>query len=173
MPVEGRVVIGADYPEALTDFFLTFLRISPATLRTLVEALKSLGESRSSVESIKEMIKAINRKDPERQDLESLATCNVLPIRRQVFGSITLGNLQETFAIIDNTKLSAIFQDHVDLLDFSLEEVHELAPFLGGLGLQSKYLSRLYTTQTSCDENGTADEILTRKFTDRAYEILR
>ena len=174
MPVEGRVVIGADYPEALTDFFLTFLRISPATLRTLVEALKSLGESRSSVESIKEMIKAINRKDPERQDLESLATCNVLPIRRHVsHGSITLGNLQETFAIIDNTKLSAIFQDHADLLDFSLEEVHELAPFLGGLGLQSKYLSRLYTTQTSCDENGTADERLTRKFTDRAYEILR
>ena len=174
MLVEGMAVIGADYPEGPTDFFLTCLRISPASLPTLVEALCSLGERRSSVESIKEMIKAINRKDPTRQDLESLATCNVLPIRRHVsHGNVTLGNLQETFAIIDNTKFSAIFRDHVDLLDFSLEEVHELAPFLEGLGLQSKYLSRLCTTQTACDEDGMIDETLTREFTDRAYEILR
>jgi hypothetical protein len=174
VPVEGMAVIGADYPEVLTDFFLTCLRISPASISTLVEALCSLGERQSSVESIKEMIKAINGKDPTRQDLEPLATCNVLPIRRHVsHGNITLGNLQETFAIIDNTKLSAIFRDHVNLLDFSLEEFHELAPFLEGLGLQSKYLSRLCTTQTVCDEDGMIDEMLTREFTDRAYEILR
>jgi len=167
-------VIGADYPQGLTEFFLTSLRISPATLATLVEALRALGERSSSVVSVKEIIKAINKEGPERHDLESLATGLVLPIRRHLQnGSITLGNLQETFAIIDNTKLSAIFQDHVDLLDFSLEEVHELAPFLEGLGLQIKYLSRICTTQTACDEDGTVNESLTLDFTDRAYEILR
>jgi hypothetical protein len=174
VPVEGMAIIGADYTEGLRDFFLTYLRISPASLSTLVGALRSLGERRSSVESIKEMIKAINKMDPTRQDLEPLTTCNVLPIRRHVSrGNITLGNLQETFAIINNTKFSTIFRDHVDLLDFSLEDVHELAPFLEGLGLQSKYLSRLCTTQTACDEDGMIDDRLTREFTDRAFEILR
>ncbi|RFU34079.1 hypothetical protein B7463_g2224, partial [Scytalidium lignicola] len=174
VPIEGMAVIGTDYPEGLTDFFLTHLRISPASLPTLVEALRTLGERRSSVESIKEMIKAINRMDPTRQDLEPLATCNVLPIRRHASrGNIALGNFWETFAIIDNTKLSAIFWEHVDLLDFSLEEVHEMAPFLEGLGLQTKYLSRLCTIQTASGEDGVIDERLTREFTDRAYEILR
>ena len=174
MPIEGVAVISAEYPEELVDFFRERLRISPATLPTLVKALCSLGERRSSAESVKEMIKAINREGLTRQDLESLATYNVLPIRRHAsHGNINLGNLQETFAIIDNTKFSAIFRNIVDFLDFSLEEVHELAPFLEGLGLQSKYLSQLCTTQTSCDEDGMIDRKLTREFTDRAYEILR
>jgi hypothetical protein len=174
VPVPGMAVIGAEYPEELVDFFCERLRISPATLPTLVRALCCLGERRSSVESVKEMIKAINREGLTQQDLESLATYNVLPIRRHgLHGNINLGSLQDTFAIIDNTKLSAIFRDHVDLLDFSLEETHELAPFLKGLGLQSKYLSRLCATQTTCREDGTIAGRLTREFTDRAYGILR
>ncbi|KFZ02938.1 hypothetical protein V502_11372 [Pseudogymnoascus sp. VKM F-4520 (FW-2644)] len=173
VPVEGMSVIGTDYPEVPADFFLECLRIPPASLTTLVRELCSLGERRSSVESIKEMIKAINGMNPTRQVLESLATCYILPIRRHTSGNINLGHLQETFAIIDTTKLLAIFQGHVDVLDFSLEEVHELAPFLEGLGLQCKYLSRLCTTQTACREDGMVAGRLTREFTDRAYEILR
>ena len=174
MPVQGMAVIGAEYPEGLVDFFCERLRISPATLPTLVKALCFLGEKRSPVESVKDMIKAINREGLTPQDLESLATYNVLPIRRHgLQGNINLGGLQQNFAIIDNTKLSAIFQDYVDLLDFSLEEVHELAPFLEGLGLQSKYLSRLCTTQTTCREDGMIAGRLTQEFTDRAYGILR
>lgn len=173
MPIEGMAVIGTNYPEVPTDFFLERLRISPASLTTLVRELCSLGERRSSIESIKKMIKAINRMNPTRQALESLATCYILPIRRHASGNIKLGHIQETFAIIDTTKLLAIFRDHVDVLDFSLEEVHELAPFLEGLGVQYKYLSRLCTTQTACREDGIIAGRLTREFTDRAYEILR
>ncbi|OBT74408.1 hypothetical protein VF21_06830 [Pseudogymnoascus sp. 05NY08] len=135
--------------------------------------LRSLGERRSSTESIKKMIKAINTMNPTRQALESLGTCHILPIRRHASGNVKLGHIQETFAIIDTTKLLAIFRDHVDVLDFSLEEVHELAPFLEGLGVQYKYLSRLCTAQTACREDGIIAGRLTREFTDRAYEILR
>jgi hypothetical protein len=174
VPVPDMVVIGSEYPEELRDFFLMRLKISPASLPTLVEALCSLSRSGSSLRCIKQMIKAINRKKPTQQDLEPLTTFNFLPIKRHTPpNNVTLGNLQETFAVVDNLKFLAIFEAHVDLLDFSLEEVHELTLFLQGLQMTNRYLSEIYTTQTACSGSAIIDERLTSDLRTRAYDILR
>jgi hypothetical protein len=168
------VVTGSEYPEELKDFFIIHLAISPASLPTLVDGLCSLSRNGSSISSIKQMIKAINRKEPTLEDLEPLTICTFLPIKRHTSpNTVTLGNLQETFAIVDNLKYSAIFETHVDFLDFCLEEVLELTPFLQNFQLTSKYLSKIYTTQTACGENSIVDKRLTSEFRDRAYDILR
>ncbi|EPE32824.1 ATPase of HSP90 chaperone/DNA topoisomerase II/histidine kinase [Glarea lozoyensis ATCC 20868] len=174
LPIPDMVVIGSEYPDTLKDFFLMRLKISPASLPTLIEALVARSRNGSSLADIKQTIKAINRMKPTWKDLQVLRAYGFLPIRRHSEdGNVTLGNLFETFAVIDNTKISAIFNDHVDMLDFSLEEVLELEPFLHGLGLKSKYLSRIYTTDTDCGEGSTMDDKLTDNFMDIAYDILR
>jgi hypothetical protein len=168
------VVIGTEYSEALKDFFLMRLEISPASLPTLIEALISRSSNGSSVTDIKQTIKAINRMKPTREDLQVLRACSFLPIKRHSeAGNVTLGSLLETFAVIDNVKIFAIFEEHVDISDFSLEEVLELEPFLHGLGLKSKYLSRIYITETACGEGSVADQELTSNFRERAHDILR
>ncbi|KAF4634009.1 hypothetical protein G7Y89_g4107 [Cudoniella acicularis] len=175
VPIDGKAIIGNDYPEELRgDFFLGRLRISPASLATLVEGLRILNGRHNSVANIKQTIRAINSMNPQQVDLASLSNCNILPTGGPGFGgSVQLRNCQDTFAIIDRVKLTGVFRDHVELLAFSLEEVCEFEPFLRALGLNRKFLSQLCTEQTACNEGGTVDEGLTAEFKDRAYHFLR
>jgi hypothetical protein len=121
------------------------------------------------------MIEAINAMNPKREDLTSLAKANVLPIRRT--GSASAGvcfqSCRSNFSIIDRTKLADIFRPYTGFLDFSLEEVQNLAPFLQALNLSNKYLSNLCTEKTACSDSGLLNEVLTEKFKNRAYYLLR
>lgn len=162
------------YPE-LRPFFQDRLRISGAVLSTLVEGLCSLANGQPSVPQIKEMIRAINDMDPRREDLTPLVSCNILPIRNVSHGvvSITLKSCASNFVINDRVQLSTIFTGHVGFLDYYLEEVRALTPFLHALNLSEKYLSSVCTEHTACDDSGDLDLVLTEKFKDRAYHLLR
>jgi hypothetical protein len=140
-----------------------------------VEGLCSLAQERPSINSIKEMIVAINAKDPKKDDLVSLAGVNFLPILRSGSsqGGIHFRNCQSNFGIIDRAKTAEIFKDRTGLLAFSLEEVRNLEPFLRALDLGNKYLSCLCTEMTACSDNGVLDIVRTEKFRDRAYYLLR
>lgn len=163
------------YPDELRTFFQDRLRISPVALGTLVEGLSSLAQGQPSVTAIKAMIWAINAMDPKESDLLPLVQHNILPVRITGHASagISLQNCRRNFTVIDRTKLADIFTGHVGLLDFSLEEVRQLEPFLQALDLGKKYLSRVCTEESACSDDGDLDEILTDKFKDRAYHLLR
>lgn len=175
VPVPGRAILHPFYSGSLVRFFQHRLRISPASLGTLVDGLHSLAQGQPSVHAIKRMIEAINTMDPKSEDLTSLAEANFLPIRRT--GSVSAGvcfqSCQSNFSIIDRTKLADIFRPYTGLLDFSLEEVQNFAPFLQALHLGNKYLSNLCTEETACSDSGVLDVVLTGKFKDRAYYLLR
>lgn len=162
------------YPEELKPFFQDRLRIAPASLRTLVEGLCSLAELRPLISDVKDMIWAINAMDPKESDLTPLMARNVLPVRRWGNSAgTTLQNCGNNFTVLDRTKLADIFREHVGFLDFSLEEVQQLDPFLQALGLSRKCLSRVCTEETACRDDGVIERALTEKFKDRAYHLLR
>lgn len=168
MQIDGKAIISRSYPEELRTFFLERLRISPASLSTLVEELHSLANRQPSlsVSRVKEMIWAINKMEPEQGDLDILITSEILPVRRP--GSASNSN----FAIIDRTKLAEIFDGHATFLDFTLEEVHQLYPFLHALDLERNYLSLLCDEETACGDNGSVDRKRTAEFKERAYDLL-
>lgn len=174
VPVPGKAVLQPFYPESLARFFQNRLQISPASLGTLVEGLRSLAQGQPSVHAIKAMIETINAMDPKREDLTSLAEANFLPIRRTGSASagVSFQSCRNNFSIIDRAKLADIFKPYTGFLDFSLE-VQNLAPFLQALDLRNKYLSRLCTEETACSDSGLLDVVLTEKFKNRAYYRLR
>jgi hypothetical protein len=121
------------------------------------------------------MIWAINAMEPKQGDLDTLLTSDILPVRRPEPSpnhNRFLQSCQTDFVVIDRTKLAEIFDGHAAFLDFTLEEVQQLYPFLHALGLGKKYLSLICDEETACSENGLVDSKLTAEFTERAYDLL-
>ena len=54
----------------------------------------------------------------------------------------------DDFAIIDRQHYALHFKDKIKILDFSMEEVRRLKPFIKWAGLTDRYLSRLVTERT-------------------------
>ena len=175
MPITGKAILGPLYPVDLRDFFRDGLRISPAVLGTLVQGLCSLAQGQPSIADVKEMIWAISAMDPEKRDLIPLVPCNILPVRRVRHGSaeVSLQICGSNFSVVDRTKLADIFREHVGFLDFSLEEVRQLDPFLQALDLSKKFLSCVCTEETACSDDGALDVDLAENFKNRAYDLLR
>jgi hypothetical protein len=176
VPIEGKSLILRSYPEELKPFFLGQLRIAPASLSTMVEELITLTTQDPTVQRVKELIWAINGMKPTPDDLSILSTCSFLPVRVSQSGAaqqIEFLDCQSDFGIVDRIKLADIFEGEVDLLDFSLEEVLQLEPFLRSLELGDKYLSLLCREETDCQGEGLLDNRLTADFNSRAYHLLR
>lgn len=175
VPIPGKAIINSSYSEDLEPFFVQRLNISPASLTTLVEGIRSLAQGQPSVDEIKRMIWVINDMGPLESDLESLKPYNILPVRTP--GStperILFQNCSSNFVITDRVKLADIFRGHAKFLDFSLEDVRLLDPFLDALGLKAKYLSLICTEETACNDDAEVDINLTEDFKDRAYGFLR
>ncbi|CAG8949950.1 hypothetical protein HYFRA_00004281 [Hymenoscyphus fraxineus] len=171
VPVPDNAILHPFYPESLRDFFQDELGVSPASIGSLVGGLISLAEGQPSVTAIKSMIVAINAMNPQMDDLSSLRDISFLPVKSS--GSITLQSRESNFCIIDRTKLAEIFRPHTGLLDFTLEEVRSLAPFLNALELRDNDLSWLCVEQTACSDEGVVDPVLTQNFARRAPYLVR
>ncbi|KAE8447535.1 hypothetical protein EG329_010665 [Mollisiaceae sp. DMI_Dod_QoI] len=175
VPIEGKAIIGSSYPDDLRPFFVGRLRISPASLSTLVEGLCSLAHGQPTVVNVKQMIWAINAMDPKKSDVDPLLRCSILPIETagSRSPSISFQTCQGNFVINDRMKLADTFVGRVGFLSFSLEEVRQLDPFLQALDLSKKYLSSVCIEETACTDDGVVDVNLTEQVRDRAYYLLR
>ena len=175
VPIQGKAIIGNAYPDGLKPFLVERLKIAPAVLSTIVEGLCSLARGNPSLAKVKEMLWAINNMDPRKGDLESMVECSILPVRGDRSGSesVTFRNCHDNFVVTDRVKLGEVFRGHIGFLDFSLEEVRQLNPFLQALNLDKKFLSLVCKTRTACTEERVLDARLTTKFRDRAYALLR
>jgi hypothetical protein len=175
VPIEGKAIIGGLYPDRLKTFLSDRLKISSASLSTVVEEICSLSKGQPSPDNLKKMIWAVNDMNPKESDLQPIAVCDFLPIRGDRSGSdgISLQSCSSNFAITDRAKLADTFRGHIGFLDFSLEEVQQLRPILQALKLDRKYLSLICTENTACSEDRVLDSKLTKEFQDRAYYLLR
>lgn len=174
--IRGKSLICQSYPEELKPFFLEHLRIAPASLNTLVDELLSIEIQHLPIARVKQLIWAVNEMKPKSADLNILLTCKFLPVRGLQRGAgteIELRSSQSDFVIVDRSKVARIFEDDLEFLDFSLEEILQLKPFLRAMGLSDKYLSKLYSEETDCQGESMLDSRLTADFNSRAYELLR
>ena len=74
--------------------------------------------------------------------------------------------------IVDLPGDGSMLETRIPLLDFSLEEVHTLRPFLVALGLENRYISRAIK-ESSRVKDSVLDDELTRQMRGKAYALFR
>jgi hypothetical protein len=155
----------------LETFFTVVLKVKAPSLELHVKGLKKTAFWSPTLNDIKQRIRNICQFDPVEADLEDLVDCDCLPVNC-TDGSLTWMSSEENFAIADRREYLGLFRDKIDILHFSLEEIHEFKPFLTGLGLEDQYLSELVVLNTSA-EGGEMNEWLTTDLRRKAYAICR
>jgi hypothetical protein len=169
--ISGKVAIANPYAQ-LQDFFQA-LGVKAPSVDMFVEELKALadGERVPTIEEVKHFIDEINRREPREGTLEELKSLNILPVKG-INGDVRLRKCRNPFAIVDRLEYGKAFQGKYAILQFSLEEVHELQPFLSALGLQDRYMSRI-VEEKSTVQGGEWDRDLSDKFRQKANALFR
>ncbi|KAF5714682.1 hypothetical protein FMUND_7251 [Fusarium mundagurra] len=159
--IRGRVALNDLYPD-LEDFFVSFLGVQELTLDMAYDELKEMGSRvpPPSVAAVKETIWALNSlldttADPP--DEEPIFRGTVFPVRYPN-KSVKLQSGRTQFAIADRKALGDIFGPQAKMLDFTLDEVRRLRPFLSWLDLEKRYLSTS-VREISTVAGGRMDEL--------------
>ncbi|KAL3294422.1 ino80 chromatin remodeling complex protein [Colletotrichum asianum] len=174
--LSGRVSLNEEF-EDLEIFFVDFLGVKPLDLSMAIDDLKSVA-TRASVTSseIKDLIWAVNSLLPTVQKPPSsreVLKTKIFPIAYPN-GSVTVGTATTGFCVIDRESLRSSFKNKVNFLDFTLEQVARLRPFLEWTHLENRYLSRCVKEITSF-HGGAATPITNpqRQIRHRAHALLR
>ncbi|KAF5718969.1 hypothetical protein FGLOB1_1383 [Fusarium globosum] len=159
--IRGRVALNDLYPD-LEDFFISFLGVQELTLDMAYDELKEMGsrEPPPSVAAVKETIWALNSlldTTTDSPDEEPIFRGSVFPVRYPN-KSVKLQSGRTQFAIADRKALGDIFAPQAKMLDFTLDEVRRLRPFLSWLDLEKRYLSTS-VREISTVAGGRMDEL--------------
>ncbi|KAL5345654.1 hypothetical protein ACLOAV_009408 [Pseudogymnoascus australis] len=174
--LRGRVSLNENYND-LEDLFVGFLGVKPVDLPMAIDELKEAGNRQPiSVSEVKESIWTVNSLLSTELSLpnpRAITKSNVFPVR-QANGVVTCQSLITNFFVIDREPLKQSFEGRVKFLDFTLEEVVELWPFLKWTHLEDRYLSHCVKEITSF-HGGDAMLISNpdRQIKNRAYALLR
>ncbi len=138
-----------------------------------IEEIRRLanGAEAPSIQKMSELIKEISSREPTREALGILRACNILPIKG-TDGQVSLKHAASRFAIVDRLQYGDLFRGEVPMLDFGLEDIHELRPFLLALNLEDRYMSRT-VKEVSMTNASTLDPVLSRSMREKAYAIFR
>lgn len=138
------------------------------------QELLELSAGEATVDQVKDLIFTLNSQiETEENDSVEFSRLPILPVR-DFGGNVSLDANGTGFAIVDRKKLHDIFRGRVKLLDFSLEEVCQLRPFIRWAGIEGRYLSRLVketSTLNSTDKRPISDPYQDLK--KKAYGLLR
>lgn len=110
---------------------------------------------------------------PSNLDPKEIQKAPVFPVRYPD-GQRKLCDASVDFAIVDQQRLHDEFASKAAFFDFSLEETHQLKPFLDWVGFRSRYLSDLVTDITSVAGQQTRPvSDPTRRLNTKARALLR
>lgn len=128
------------------------------------------------VGDVKRLIWKINDLSPSSQELEKLSELPIFPVtlagKPSDFPLLRAAN--KRFSIIDRQPLAVAFLGKIELLDFKLEEVQKLRPFLSSFDLEDRYLSRAVTEISSLmGDIYLRSRELTVQLRNRAYALAR
>lgn len=168
--IAGKVSIMDVYAD-LEYFFREQLGVQMPDLAMLIQELKSRADGILSVQDAKELIKQINSMGPQTGSLEQLKELKILPVQMPN-GVVNLQSTRDAFSIVDRDPLRKAFRGKISMLDYSLEEVRILRPFLSSLGLEDRFLSRTVTEESTARES-SFDRVLTSEFRAKAYTLFR
>jgi hypothetical protein len=168
--IAQTVAIATQYAK-LQDFFQE-LGVKVPNIATFVQELKALAHGeRATIGEVKHLMFEINRREPKEGVLEELKSLNILPVKR-ANGTVALRNTGYNFSIVDRREYGDAFEGKAPILHFTMEEVHEMQPFLSALGLQDRYMSRI-VEEKSMVEGGERDPNLSYKFRQKACALFR
>jgi hypothetical protein len=153
--------------------FVSILGVEKPTLAMHIRALQDKAKpiARSRHEILRAIL-LICAFDPTPTDLKSLLTCACFPVKTSG-GNAAWYSSRDQFAVVDRKEYGDIFSGRIDILDFSLEEVHQMRSFLVALGLESHFMSVAVKEETQTSGVATPDNVLTREMRKKAYAICR
>lgn len=102
---------------------------------------------------------------------DKISKCKCLPVCRPS-QEVEWMDSTDSFAIIDRKEHGDILKNKINVLDFSLEEVHSVNQFLVELGLEGRYTSGAVKEGTKI-EDGLLNDGLTKDLRRKAYAICR
>lgn len=158
----------------LENFFLQGLSIQSPTTDNYVEQLKILSQKRSpNISDINTAIGNINQMFRTNTELNSIQSLKCLPVR-MTNGDTKLESVESQFFIADRVEYKSIFQSKVPILDYSLEEIHTLNPFLKALGLENRFMSSIIEEITTVEHQDSEPSVsLTRTFRRKSKHFTR
>ncbi|KAI1188940.1 hypothetical protein F5B17DRAFT_450976 [Nemania serpens] len=174
--LRGKVSLNEDY-EDLERLFTKVLGVKQVDLMMAIDELKHTGSRPSvMVPEVKQSIWTVNSllsTEESLPDPSDILNSSIFPVRYP-HGEVTCRSFSTDFSIVDREQLRQSFVAKVKFLDFSLEDVVRLRPFLHWAGLQSRYLSRCVKEVTSFTGEG-ASPILSPdiQIRYRAHPLLR
>ncbi|KAB8261764.1 hypothetical protein BDV32DRAFT_148089 [Aspergillus pseudonomiae] len=165
-----------DEYEGLWEFFDDITGVQTLTLDMVITKLVDQGSTSASIEEVKETIWLLNKylqTDDEVPDSQSIWDAKVFPVR-DVNGQTLPRSCDEAFSIADRKHLYDWFAGKARFLDFSVNDIHRLGPFLNWVGLERRYLS-VSVKDISRVGNDAQQSLVSkdRNIALRAYGLLR
>ncbi|KAI0977216.1 hypothetical protein F4678DRAFT_468441 [Xylaria arbuscula] len=156
--LRGKVSLNEEY-EDLERLFTEVLGVKQVDLVMAIDALKLTGSRPSPLmPKVKESIWTVNSllsAEISLSDPSDILNSSIFPIRYPD-GDVTCSSVSTEFFIVDREQLTQNFATKVKFLDFNLEEVVRLRPFLHWAGLQSRYFSHSIKEVTSFPGEGAS-----------------
>ena len=138
-------------------------------INTLVHVAKN--RNIPPFQQVRDLIRDITFWSLGATSLDDLRLCNVLPVKG-TDGQLALKNSTDIFAIVDRLEYGELFKDKLPVLDFDLEDIHALQPFLFALSLRARYMSQLIK-ETSTVNGCRIDVVLSNEMRKKAHALLR
>ncbi|KAL2822753.1 hypothetical protein BDW59DRAFT_173698 [Aspergillus cavernicola] len=140
--IQGMVTLNDIY-EDLPRFFIKLLGVQTLTLEIIYDKLVNQGRGGSCITEVKQTIWILNsylQEVEELPDPEDVISNKVFPVKYSD-GTVELCSFAVDFAIADRKHLADLFLGKAKFLDFEINDIAQLEPFLCWAGLKSRYLS--------------------------------
>jgi hypothetical protein len=148
---------------------VNILGILEPTIEMHIESLIKACEAPEK-DIIKVAILGVAAFKPNKKQLKEVLQLACFPVSSD--GVLTWKKASADFAIIDRREYGKLFVDKISLLDFTLEEVHQMQFFLEPLDLFKNRLSLMVKEKTEA-KDGVLEHNITRNFQKKAYAICR
>lgn len=165
--------------EGLFTLFVDVLGVPTLTLEMVVDKLEGLAKDQgTSVEEIKNTIWQVNALLQSEEDSPSSSRIlneTVFPVRNPNNSDhVQRCSSKTDFMIPDREPLLRLFSDRARKLDFTVNDIHRLEPFLRWAGLENRYLSRCIKEITAVG-NGDSKRLIStdRDIALKAHGLLR
>ena len=172
--VPHKQSIASSYYSHIANFFTKMIAIPRPDLGIYIYQLNTLArmdiKNAHWLGQVKAVMMQISSMDPIAHDILHLQDW-ILFLVKTGQGNLKATSSVGTFAIVDRPEFQGLFPN-VAVLDFTLQEVHALKPFLFAMGLANRYMSASVEEKSNVDD-GMFDASLTEFFRLRAYDLFR
>ncbi|CAK7200393.1 hypothetical protein SEUCBS139899_003088 [Sporothrix eucalyptigena] len=141
--IRGMVTLNDIYPD-LKTFFVDGLGVQTMTAKMVYDKLigpeLTVDETKQTIHTFNSLLE--NNAVGRDMDPAAVFEKKVFPVRLPG-GAVRLCQGNDHFALVDRQSLADQFSAQAKFLDFDLDEVRSLLPFIEWVGLKNKYLSQI------------------------------